>query len=737
MVVLIGAYVASLFLVERGEEGYHTFWDGWLYTVATLLPVVALAVRARVDRALRTVWALLALGLLATWLADLAYTYHDVNLDDIPIPGLSDVLYLAAYPFWISGIVLLALRSIGDEYRSTLLDSVVTGFTVGAIASATWLDPLMVTAAEDGQVALSLAFACCDLLMVVVSVVALTPGVRRATPAGVAVLLAAAWFGLGDILYLNLVTRDAYHDGTWVDATWAIAVAIFGLAGWLRSTPSGPPSPPAVGLGRTPAIAALASLALLVVATWHRVAGLAVGLAAAALALALIRVLWTVRVLRRINEGYQQARTDDLTGLGNRRHFLERVDRLGTSGGPLTVLVIDLDGFKEVNDSLGHPVGDQLLVEVGRRFQGACTDRWVLARLGGDEFGLVAAAGEREATEVAHQLLATLDGAIELDGIPVRVSASIGISTSPSGTFRRADLIRTADVAMYEAKRTGAGATAYRPELDPRGLDRLALVDDLCRAIEERSFRMAYQPILRAADLEVESVELLLRWDHPRRGALAPGEFLVVARQAGLIPQITRMVVDQGLADLAPLWRTGARVGLNVNISADDLVDDSFADHVLSALERHGAAPERLTVEITETELASDLQRARRTLERLRAVGVQVSIDDFGVGYSSLSQLLGLPIDQVKIDREFLAALERDQRAQAIVRSTVELGRTLGLVVVAEGVESPASLAIVQRAGVDLVQGFLLELPAPIGSLASTLGRRAVRAGALDPVRLR
>lgn len=728
MVGLIGLYVASLFLVDRGDEGYLTAWDGWLFTFATLLPVVALAVRAKVDRALRLVWVLIATGLAWTWVADLVYTFHDANLADPPAMATSDLLYLAAYPFWIAGIVVLALRSIGDEYRSTLLDSVVTGLTVGAVASATWLDPLMDTAAEDLQVAVSLAFACCDLLMLVVAVVALVPGARRATPAGVAVLLAAAWFSVGDIVYLNQVTRDAYQAGTWVDATWAIAVGLFGIAGWLRSTPAGPAAPAALGLGRVPAIASLVSLGLLVVATTERVAGLAVGLAAGALALALVRVLWTVRVLHRINEGYQQARTDDLTGLGNRRHFLECVDVLTGGSSSLAVLIIDLDGFKEVNDTLGHPAGDQLLREVGNRFRSAAAEGWVLARLGGDEFGLVAPGGEEQATGLARELLASLDQPIELEGVPVRVSASIGISVTARDAVERADLIRTADVAMYEAKRTASRVTAYRPEFDPRGRERLTMVDDLCRAIEARDFRMAYQPILRADGLEVDGVELLLRWDHPRRGAVAPDEFLPVALAAGLLPQITRLVIDHGLADLGPLWRDGHGIGLSVNVSADDLVDEAFAPQVLASLRREGVDPRLLTLEVTETELASDLDRARRTLEALRRGGVRISIDDFGVGYSSLSQLLQMPLDQVKVDREFLAALERDQRAQAIVRSTVELGRTLGLVVVAEGVETHESLAIVRQAGVDLVQGYLLELPAPIETLERTIRRRAGRA---------
>ena len=731
--VLLGvAYVASLFLVERPDSGYIQLWDGWIYSAATILPVLLLVLSARRPGGHRIAWLLIAGGLAATAIADLLYTYHDQNLGSFPVPGLSDVAYLSAYPFWWGGIIVLAMRQRPHPMRSSLLDGTITGLTVGAVTVALWLPPLLERASADREVALALAFAVCDVILVVLAITALMPPGGRPAPAAVAVVIASTSFALGDILYLNIVTTGEYEPGSQIEALYVFAVIAYGIAAWLRPTSRARARRAGPGLSRVAASAALVSVGLLTAATLWSLPMLAVWMGTAALGLALLRVLWTVHELQRINEGYEQARTDDLTGLGNRRGFLERVEALVEGGSTIAVLMVDLDGFKEVNDSLGHPAGDRLLVEVADRFRSATPEGWELARLGGDEFGLVAIAVESDAVHTARAVRGSLEDPIELEGIPVRVSASIGVSVARPTQRSRRDLLRTADVAMYEAKRTGKGVVPYRPELDPRGRERLALVDDLCRALDGGllgdGFRLVYQPILRADDLAVASVEALLRWEHPRRGAIAPDDFLPIARRAGLVPQITRMVVRAAVADLAPMWAAGATVGLNINIGADDLVDESFAGHVLDVLREHGASPERITLELTEDELASDQQRARRTLERLRRVGVRVAIDDFGIGYSSLAQLLAMPIDQLKIDRSLVQAVETDPRAEAIVRSAVELGRTLALDVVAEGVESAVALESVRAAGVHHLQGFHLELPNALDRLAGTIARRSPHA---------
>lgn len=250
------------------------------------------------------------------------------------------------------------------------------------------------------------------------------------------------------------------------------------------------------------------------------------------------------------------------------------------------------------------------------------------------------------------------------------------------------------------------------------------MVDDLARALANDGFRLVYQPIIRTLERDVAAVEALIRWEHPRLGPVSPGEFLSVARRSGQITAITRFVVGRSISDLAPLWSQGHKLRLNINVAADDLVAEDFVAHVVECLEQFSVAPDLLTIELTEEELASDHARARRTLDELRDLGVKVAIDDFGVGYSSLSQLLAMPVDELKIDRSLVQASEVDPRAKAIVRSAVELGRTLAIDVVAEGVESLQQLESVRAAGVHLLQGFHLELPNAIEHLEPTVTRR-------------
>ncbi|MCB1031636.1 MAG: EAL domain-containing protein [Acidimicrobiales bacterium] len=721
-VVLVALYLASLAVVPRSNEHTEWFWDVWLYAGLTALPAVLLVVRSRVDRPLQLPWLLIAAGIAATWAGDLVFALWDKELHTAGFT-LSDLLYLGAYPLWWFGIVLLARRERGERYRSALIDGTITGLTLGAVVVATWLPPLL-NAHVDQEIALRLVFAMFDLVLVVLAITVLAPPGRRPSLASIVVMVAAGTLALADILYLNLVTTERYDPASPVEILYALAIVSFGLAPWVRNTTVIRKETAGPGLGITAASASLVALGLIATATVVEIPQMAVAMATFALGIALLRVLAAVRELKAINEGYKQARTDDLTGLANRRGFLEMVEAHVSGPGEIAVAMVDLDGFKEVNDSLGHPAGDRLLGEVARRFSDAAPAGWGLARLGGDEFGLVAEVNETDALVIIEQIRCELDRPIELEGIPVRVSGSIGVSVAKARDPRRPDLMRTADVAMYEAKRGGPSIVAYRPHLDPKGRERLAMVDDLARALANDGFRLVYQPIIRTLERDVAAVEALIRWEQPRLGPVSPGEFLSVARRSGQITAITRFVVGRSISDLAPLWSQGHKLRLNINVAADDLVAEDFVAHVVECLEQFSVAPDLLTIELTEEELASDHARARRTLDELRDLGVKVAIDDFGVGYSSLSQLLAMPVDELKIDRSLVQASEVDPRAKAIVRSAVELGRTLAIDVVAEGVESLQQLESVRAAGVHLLQGFHLELPNAIEHLEPTVTRR-------------
>ena len=283
-----------------------------------------------------------------------------------------------------------------------------------------------------------------------------------------------------------------------------------------------------------------------------------------------------------------------------------------------------------------------------------------------------------------------------------------------------------ADVAMYEAKRLGLRHARYDERSDPHGRDRLEMIGDLRDAIDSWAFHLHYQPVVEVSTGRVAAVEALIRWRHPVRGDLDPAVFIPLAEQAGLIPQITRVVVDLAAAQVAELRSAGHDLSVSVNVSAKDLVDEGLADHVVRCLERHGVPVSCMVLEITETALTDDPARSRRTLDALRSAGVRIAIDDFGVGYSSLTKLLELPVDEIKLDRSFVTPIDHDRRAQAIVRSTVELALTLGLTVVAEGIETEGALRFVTDHGVDRVQGYLIQVPLDGGALATYLAEHPI-----------
>jgi diguanylate cyclase len=295
--------------------------------------------------------------------------------------------------------------------------------------------------------------------------------------------------------------------------------------------------------------------------------------------------------------------------------------------------------------------------------------------------------------------------------VSVRVGASIGVALSRPGAKANGELLRCADVAMYDAKRTQSGASAYRSEVDPHSRERLALIDALRDAISSRAFILHYQPTLDMHTGTISGVEALVRWQHPTLGLLFPDSFIPLAEQDGLMPQLTRAVLDMAIYQAARLDRAGHRIGMSVNISRYDLVDEELAAYVDLVLALHGFPAERLTLEVTESALIDDPERAERCVLQLRDRGLRVAIDDFGVGYSSMSQLLGLAIDELKIDKSFVLGLTSDPRAKAIVRSTIELAHTLSLTVVAEGIETEDALRSLQSLGADIGQGYLIARP--------------------------
>ena len=718
--VTVVAYGVSTLVVHRLASGYNTFWDGWVQNIAGALPVIPLLLRARRSRELRSAWLAMAGGVMLYTLADLVYTYHDQNLKPIPSPAPSDALFLSCNVAFIVGFAILTQSSFGRVHVSVRLDGAIAGLAIAAVAGAIWFERVLGLSGRPFQAAVYLAYPVCALVLIVLLVAGLAPHRYRPNLTTVLLMTGVAWSVAGSVIFLNQSAAGTYVAGTLLGVTWLMSFFFIGLAASVgdrrrsRGTRASVTSP--AGIAVVPVVFGVVSLGVLATSISRHDSSVVVILAIAALGLVICRMAMTLREVRHSTANYQDARTDYLTGLPNRRAFLERLESTffseqGTAGHT-GVLLLDLDGFKEVNDALGHTAGDELLRVVAKRFEHRLGDHGVLARIGGDEYACACpVTGENDLVAIAQELAQSLSDPFVLDGVSVRVGASIGVALSRPSAKTAGELLRCADVAMYDAKRTQSGVSVYRSEADPHSRERLALIDALTDAIGSRAFILHYQPTLDMRTGRISGVEALVRWQHPTLGLLLPDSFIPLAEQNGLMPQLTRAVLDMAVGQAALLDRAGHRLGMSVNISRYDLVDEDLAGYVDGVLALHGFPPDRLTLEVTESALGGDPERAKRSVLQLRARGLRVSIDDFGVGYSSMSQLLGMAIDELKIDKSFILRLTSDPRAEAIVRSAIELARALSLSVVAEGIETEDVLRLLQNLGADIGQGYLIARP--------------------------
>jgi diguanylate cyclase (GGDEF)-like protein len=385
--------------------------------------------------------------------------------------------------------------------------------------------------------------------------------------------------------------------------------------------------------------------------------------------------------------------------------------------------LMDLDRFKEVNDTLGHHTGDLLLREVGRRLERTLHGRGTIARLGGDEFAVLlpAVVDATEAAAQATNVVRALEQPFVLSEITLEVGASVGVAVAPEHGEEAATLLQRADIAMYAAKAGHSGVRVYEPADDQYTRRRLTLVAELRQALAERQLIVHYQPQIDLATGKAVGFEALVRWIHPEHGFLPPDEFIPLAEQTGLVRPLTTFVLEEALRQCAAWRAEGYDVGVAVNLSVRSLTDGGIADEVAQMLADAGVPASALTLEVTESSIMVDPEGSAAVLRHLRALGVSIAIDDFGTGYSSLTYLKRLPVDEVKIDRSFVMSMAKDEHDAAIVQSTIVLGRNLGLRVVAEGVECAVARDRLIRFGCDAVQGYFYSRPVPAADLGEWL----------------
>jgi len=541
---------------------------------------------------------------------------------------------------------------------------------------------------------------------------------------GVAAGLALCRWRPGWSLVLVLVGVAALGAGIALAPVAAVAVAV---AAWVRERPvgRGPEFSPVV----LTAILGFATIALGLLALGQLIAidGLAIALASATWVAGMARA--GITVVERLRETRTQALTDDLTGLGNRRHLVDTLHAALAGGDEpehaLALLLIDLDGFKELNDTLGHHAGDEVLRQIGPRLKQLLRGEDTLARLGGDEFAVILRPGdEASASTAGLRLRAALEHPFAVGGIRVHIDASVGIALYPEHAGDAMGLLQRADVAMYQAKRMRTGHEVYLAGRDRHSRQRLALVGELGGALRAGQLVLHYQPQADLRTGAVRGVEALVRWEHPERGLLGPGHFLPLVEQSGLTRALTAFVLDRALEEVSRLRRSGHDLSVAVNLGPADLLDLGLPSEVERLLDRHGVAPDRLEIEVSEEIVLADVERTVDVLVGLRAIGVRTALDDFGAGRAGLGHLKELHVDVLKIDRSFVMRVSEDARDAAIVRSLVDLGRRLGVRVIAEGVDRAECCDLLAEWGCDEIQGHYLARPMPAADLELWLRRR-------------
>ncbi len=728
--IVLAALVIGYVVVDA--LGFDWSWlDGWGVNAFELVTGALCIVKAADLKRGRAVPVLLGIGLLCWAAGDIANT---IQFGDQPqvSPSVADGFYVTFYPVTYVALMLLLRASVRRFSLVSWLDGAVAGFGAAAVcATFAFTDVLHHAGGSAAGVAVNLVYPVGDVLLLglVVGGAAIVPGKRK-----LPWLLLAGGYALNTVGDIFNVLGTTSHIGTvFNDIAWPVAILLVSVAVWVRTPTSRPAisaEPPGFAL---PALAAVSALLILFVGSLHHVSSVSLGLAVATLLIAGVRSALSLVGLQNLTEQRRrEAITDQLTGLGNRRLLFELLDSIAAEHAdpdaePRSVafMFVDLNRFKEVNDSFGHPTGDELLRQLGARFKDSLRSSDLVVRFGGDEFAVVLMDADADyAAAVAGRLAAQLEQPFTLDAVRAQIAAAIGIAVLPDDATNSADLVRCADLAMYRAKVAGKSFAIYQEDLDGAA-NRVQLVEELRVAIEERRLALHYQPQVDLATGEIGSVEALVRWTHPRLGFVPPLEFIALAEDAGLMSAITSFVLDEALAQCAAWRAAGQGLAVSVNVSASDLLDPNFPALVAKLLTKHRLTADALVLEMTETTAIADFERSQLAIQKLHDLGLVVSVDDFGAGFTSLAYLGSLAVGELKLDRGFITRLAEagGGRDLALVRATVELAHALGLRVVAEGIEDNRCLGLLTGLRCDLVQGYVISKPKPADDLELTRRR--------------
>ena len=733
--ILLLAFVAAGGLVTLVLQGLGV-WGGsarteyilndWLTVALQVVAVGVIAARALTTRRDRWIWMTLTAAAMCYTAGQLAWSILYAQLEEPPFPSIADPFWLAFYPFMLFAFAGLIRNRIRSRRSGALIDGLIGAFAVSTVYAAVVLDAVLSTL-EGGRlgIATNLAYPIGDLLILACVVAYLSLAQWRLSPRWMLLILGSATLAVSDGVYVYAVALDQVAVGAFVNFGFSAAMLMIAFSTWLRDDDVAPAQCRDEMRGVLPSMGiAIAAIVTLVADHYIRLGGATVWLASATLAVALIRTGLSFRENLMLLDARELSLRDELTGLANRRmllrHLSDTIDQARPAGRSVALLLIDLDRFKDVNDALGHHVGDELLRVVALRLTETLRGDALVARLGGDEFCIVVSESQGAVSGriVAQRLLDALSRPVVLDGMNIDVGASIGVSLFPDHGDSASELLRSSDIAMYQAKANGGGEHAlYAPDPLTDDVRRLGLVGDFRGALDRGEIEVYYQPRFDAVSGLLTSVEALVRWRHPELGLLLPGAFLPGIERSTLIVPLTEHVLCTALRDTAR-WRVSRPdLTVAVNLSARLLHSLDLATMVRDALVESGVPPQHLELEVTETMVMANPERAAELLAELDGMGVRIAVDDFGVGQASLAYLTDLPVSILKIDRSFVNRMDHSDRHSAVVAAILDLSERLGMVSVAEGVEEEDTLQRLTALGCDEIQGYLLARPMPAGEI--------------------
>ncbi|MGI9612739.1 MAG: putative bifunctional diguanylate cyclase/phosphodiesterase, partial [Acidimicrobiales bacterium] len=692
-----------------------------LYNGLGLMSVISVLVGIRMNDATpRGPWLWFAAGLTSFLTADVIfYVLELVNPEGPPFPSIADPFYLLMYPLMIVGLTKMvrAVRSTDKGDAATFIDAAVVGIAMFGALWVLFVDTVFETEANTTAALLTqLAYPVMDVALLAVGArLAVTMQLKH--PPFALILGGLGSLAVADTAYGIYNAAGEFQTGLFIDAFWLAFYALFAAAALHPDVRSPGQAPTSVDklTARQLGIMFIATLGVpMIDLIWGSPADRVVTIMASALLFLLILVR-VFSLMQTIQAGQEQLRYDaghdSLTGLTNRMLFSEQIETgLERTPDDVAVLFIDLDDFKNINDSLGHAAGDALLAEVANRLVACVGPDDTVARFGGDEFAVLLTTDtqRRNIAALARRALETIHDPIDLGVRNVRASASIGIATSEH-TEDTESLLRNADVAMYLSKMRGKGRFEFfEAQMHEEAIERLELRADLQRAIDENQFVLHYQPIFDLDTGKVSLVEALIRWKHPERGMIQPDRFIPLAEESGMIVTIGDWVLREACVQAANWEKIPgcADISVTVNLSMRQLQDMQLVNSLTRALKDSGLDASRLVLEITESMLALDPERSAETLGQLKTIGVKLALDDFGTGYSSLSYLRSFPVDSIKIDRSFISELHRSSTSTALIDAVVNLAEALGAYTVAEGIEYSDQAHLLRKLGCDRGQGF-------------------------------